>query len=138
MSFEMTGGNPGIWKLSLAEAYGKLGRVPEALAAIAEALDLVHKTGLHHGDAELYRVKGELTLRQATPDAIAAAESAFRRAIEIAFGQGAKSFELRATASLARLLKNRAGATKRAPCSPNSTTGSSTASTPPTLRRPGA
>jgi len=105
MSFEMTGGNPGIWKLSLAEAYSKLGHIAEALTAIAEALDLVQRTGLHQGDVELYRVKGELTLRQATPDAIAAAETDFRRAIEIAFGQGAKSFELRAMASLARLLK---------------------------------
>jgi hypothetical protein len=66
---------------------------------------LVEKTGLRQGGADLYRLKGELTLRQATPAAIAAAESDFRRAIEIAFRQGAKFFELRAKASLARLLK---------------------------------
>jgi len=53
--------------------------------------------------AELYRHKGELLLRPDDSNA-AAAEHCFEHAIEMALNQTAKSFELRATMSLARLL----------------------------------
>jgi predicted ATPase len=51
---------------------------------------------------ELYRVKGELLLRQRIPDA-PEAETCFRQALDIARRQQAKSLELRAAMSLARL-----------------------------------
>ena len=104
-SVEMTGAVAGAWKLSLAEAYAKLGRSEEGIAAIAEEMELMEKTGLRFLEAELYRVKGELVLLQA-PGAISTAESAFRQAVASARRQGAKSWELRATMSLARLLKS--------------------------------
>jgi predicted ATPase len=103
-SVEMTGAVAGIWKLSLAEAYAQLGRSEEGLAAIAETLELMQTTGLRVFEAELYRVKGELILLQA-PGAGSTAESAFRQAVASARRQGAKSWELRATMSLARLLE---------------------------------
>jgi predicted ATPase len=53
-------------------------------------------------EAELYRLKGELLLARATETG--EVEAWFRKAIEIARGQEAKSWELRATTSLARLL----------------------------------
>jgi len=46
----------------LAEAYGKVGQVAEGLTVLAEALAFVDKTGMRYSEAELYRVKGRLTL----------------------------------------------------------------------------
>ncbi len=100
---EMTGAVAGIWKLPLAEAFAKLGRPEEGLAAIAEALELMRKTGLRIFEAELHRVEGALILLKA-PGAVATAENALRQAVAIARRQDAKSWELRAVTSLARLL----------------------------------
>jgi predicted ATPase len=102
-SVELTGGVAGIWKLSLAEAYGNLGRPQEGLAAIAESLELMNRTGMRYLEAELFRIKGELILLEA-PGAVDAAESALRQAVASARRQDAKSWELRAATSLARLL----------------------------------
>ena len=63
----------------------------------------VEKTGKHIARPYLNHVKGELLLAQ-NPSDVAKAEQCFRRAIEIARRQSAKSEELRATTSLARLL----------------------------------
>ena len=52
--------------------------------------------------AEAYRIKGELLLRQAVPDA-SQAEACFQQALAIARRQQAKSWELRAAMSLGRL-----------------------------------
>ena len=57
--------------------------------------------------AELMRVKGELLLLQGAPGAAAAAEDHFRQALNWARQQGALFWELRAAASLARLLRDR-------------------------------
>ncbi len=54
-------------------------------------------------EAELHRLKGELLLKR-EPSNVGEARSCFQRAVEIARNQGAKSLELRATMSLARLL----------------------------------
>jgi predicted ATPase len=63
---------------------------------------LVTRTGERHGEADLYRLKGELLL--ALPAAHhAEAEACFRQAIAIARSQSAKSWELRAVLSLSRL-----------------------------------
>jgi len=63
---------------------------------------LVETTGERWYEAELYRLKGELLLQQHA-DHQAEAETCFHHAIEIARNQQAKSFELRAATSLARL-----------------------------------
>jgi adenylate cyclase len=67
----------------------------------------VDKTGERYYEAELYRLKGELTLQQSDVQSLESrvreAEGCFLKAIEIARKQQAKSLELRAVTSLARL-----------------------------------
>jgi predicted ATPase len=87
----------------LAEACGKAGRIDEGLEVIAEALDVVQEKGERWWEAEILRLRGELLLKR-NPSGLAEAQTSFERAIEIARKQGAKSSELRATTSLARLL----------------------------------
>jgi predicted ATPase len=86
----------------LAEVCVQAGLVEEGLAALAEALDIVERTGERNHEAELHRLQGELRLRHEEP--AQEAESCFRRALDIARLQGARSFELRAATSLARIL----------------------------------
>jgi class 3 adenylate cyclase/tetratricopeptide (TPR) repeat protein len=111
----------------LAVGYGGAGQVDDGLATITEALRLVEKNDERLYEAEVYRIKGELLLAQeglrlqaegfrekteeegVRPQAegfrekTEEAEACFRRAIEIAQKQQAKSLELRAVMSLARL-----------------------------------
>jgi predicted ATPase len=93
------------WLALLAEACGKAGRPEEGLRAVAEALAHGAKTGAVYYQAELHRLEGELRLDRDPADALAA-EASFRRAIEIACRQQAKSWELRAATSLARLWRD--------------------------------
>jgi predicted ATPase len=74
------------------------------LGVLREALAGAQQTGVHEHDAELYRLKGELTL-QAPGSAlkINEAEACYHTALDIARRQQAKSLELRAATSLARL-----------------------------------
>jgi predicted ATPase len=83
--------------------YGKRGQVEEGLAAVTEALTLVDKTGERFYEAELYRLKGELSLQSGVRCSVSEAEACFWKAIAIAQHQQGKSLELRATMSLARL-----------------------------------
>jgi len=85
----------------LAEALGKTGRANEGLRLMEQALELVHRKGERYYHAELYRLKGELLLVQSGD--VSAAADCFRQAIEVAQEQKAKSWELRAAMSLARL-----------------------------------
>ncbi len=92
----------------LGEVFWLAGRCAEGLAAIAEALALVERTGERFCEAELWRIKGELLLKAAadhaeTSRAQAEAERCYHQAIEIARRQRAKAWELRASTSLARL-----------------------------------
>jgi predicted ATPase len=92
----------------LAEAYGKGGQVEEGLQVLAEALDAVDKSGERFCEAELYRLKGALTLARSRVQGLTSivqkeAEACFLNAIKVARQQQAKSWELRATVSLARL-----------------------------------
>jgi hypothetical protein len=114
--------------MSLAEGYVKAGQVGEGEQVLAEALEVVEKTGERAYEAELYRLRGTLTLqpqaslgqvsdksqasqdraevaapRPLTPDPQGEAEACFLKAIEVAQKQQAKSWELRASTSLARL-----------------------------------
>lgn len=106
-----------------AEVAWRGGQSDRGLVWITEAHELTHTTGEHHYDAELHRLKGELVRHQKpqpannekqkvkhvidprslSPGPHVEAEGCFRRALEIAREQGAKSLELRATTSLARL-----------------------------------
>jgi predicted ATPase len=89
------------WYLGvLAEAYGSTGQAETGLATLAEALAAVDKTDFY--EAELYRLKGKLLLSQTVPDA-SQAQACFQQAFDVARRQGAKSLELRAAMSLARL-----------------------------------
>jgi predicted ATPase len=102
----------------LAEAYGKVGQNEKGLHALAEALEFVEKTGERVYEAEVYRLKGQLTLQQLsvassqlsvtnpqfpTPNPQTEAEACFLKAIDVARHQQAKSLELRAVMSLSRL-----------------------------------
>jgi predicted ATPase len=86
----------------LAEAYGALGQVDAGVSIVTEALELVEQTGVRVYEVETHRIKGTLLLHQAVPDA-AQAEVCFQQALDIARQQEAKSWELRAATSLARL-----------------------------------
>ena len=99
-----TGGPPHAWYLCLlASGLGKVGRPQEGLEVLEEGFASVAKTGEQLASPSLHHVKGELLLAQNPSDG-AEAEQCFRTAIEIARRQSARSAELRATTSLARLL----------------------------------
>jgi DNA-binding SARP family transcriptional activator len=87
----------------LARACLKAGRLDEGLSVIEEALRVVYMTGTAVWQSELYRLQGELRLA-APPADVAGALDSFRQAIAIARRQQARSWELRAASSLARLL----------------------------------
>jgi predicted ATPase len=87
----------------LADAYGTLARTEEGLTALAEAFAVVMaKGGERFYEAELYRLKGELLLQHAMAQQ-GEAETCFQQALAVARRQQAKSLELRAAMSLARL-----------------------------------
>src|SRR6266478_2959094 len=88
---------------ALAEALAGAGEVAEGLATIDEALARSERNEERWCVAELLRIKGELLLLQAGPDAAVTAEDHFRQAIDWAGRQSALSWELRAATSLARL-----------------------------------
>jgi predicted ATPase len=90
----------------MAEALGRAGQYADGLAAIDEAIARSERTEELWTMAELMRVRGELLLLQGAPEALAAAEDHFRRALDWARRQGALSWELRAATSLARLLRD--------------------------------
>ncbi len=114
----------------LAAAYGKAGQALEGLSVLTEALAGVHKNMERFCEAELHRLKGELTLQQSkvqspkskvnipqsairNPHLEAEAEACFVKAIDMARCQSAKSWELRAVMSLSRLWQ-RQGKKKKA------------------------
>ncbi len=86
----------------LAEAHSVIGQPEAGLTVPTEALALVEKNGECYYEAELHRLRGEFFLKQRTPNELQA-ESCFRQALEVACSQQAKSLELRAATSLARL-----------------------------------
>jgi predicted ATPase len=86
----------------LAEVEADAERIEAAVAILDDTLADAERTGLHHFDAEVHRQRGELLFRD-TPNDTAAAEVALTRAIEIARSQRTRTFELRASTSLARL-----------------------------------
>jgi predicted ATPase len=78
------------------------GKLEEALTALDDASAKAAGSGVRGWDAEIHRLRGELTARLPYPDP-AKAEDSFRTALAIAREQGTRGYELRAATSLARL-----------------------------------
>jgi len=91
----------------LAATYARARQAKEGLMLLAKALDVVRQTGECTYEAELYRLKGELTLQTKIhgrrSEVQQEAEECFHKAVDVARRQSAKSLELRAATSLARL-----------------------------------
>jgi predicted ATPase len=86
----------------LARVHAACGRIAEAQSAISQALDSVNKRNERWDEAEILRSAGEIARQGPSSDA-AKAETYLDRALEVARQQHAKSWELRASISLARL-----------------------------------
>ena len=86
----------------LAEASAKVGQTTEGLEALAEALATLAKSTVRWWEAELYRLRGALLLQHAGAQP-GEAEACFHQALAVARRQQARSLELRAAMSLARL-----------------------------------
>ena len=89
----------------LARAHAELGQFEEAWRCIGEAMTAAETTKETWCEAEIHRTAGEIALMSLEPDA-AQAQAHFERAIAIARAQKAKSWELRAATSLARLWRD--------------------------------
>jgi hypothetical protein len=89
----------------LARAHAELGQFDEAWRCIGEAMTAVEATKERWCEAEVHRVAGEIALMSPESDA-AKAEACFERALAVARQQQAKSWELRAAMSLARLWRD--------------------------------
>ncbi|MBV8089822.1 MAG: tetratricopeptide repeat protein, partial [Alphaproteobacteria bacterium] len=92
----------------LADAERRLGRCAEGMRMLDEGLAVVEEFSDKFYEAEIHRLKGELILQQhseagASSKAENEAEASYRRALQVARDQCAKSWELRAAMSLARL-----------------------------------
>ena len=89
----------------LAEGCWRVGRHDDALGALGLGLARAQEQGQHYHDAELHRLRAEILLDR-NGGALEEAQNLLRRALEIAGGQQAKSYELRAATSLGRLLRD--------------------------------
>jgi predicted ATPase len=89
----------------LASAYADVGRLDDAWRCIREAMTAVETTKETWHEAEVNRMAGEIALKSPEPDA-AKAETYFERALAVAREQQAKSWELRAATSMARLWRD--------------------------------
>jgi predicted ATPase len=89
----------------IAQVQCLFGCCDEALSTINEALAIIEETGERQYEAEQHRIKGEVLLAKSASNAIQA-EQSFETAIEIARSQKARGWELRATTSLVRLLRD--------------------------------
>ena len=97
--------NTPLWDTILAEAEAEAGEIDVALATIDQTIAKSERTGQRWFEAESHRVRGEI-LHQRTPADPAPAEAAFLAAIAVAQQQKARSFELRAALSLAKLYQS--------------------------------
>jgi predicted ATPase len=91
------------WLALLAETYWSNNQPQEGLKAVSEALTVVEDSKECFFQARLCQIKGELLLKDGSPGAAAHAEACFQQALEVARSQQAKSWELGAATSLARL-----------------------------------
>jgi predicted ATPase len=89
----------------LARAHAALGQFEDAWRCIGEAMTAVETTEEKLWEPEIHRTAGEIALMLPEPDATKA-EAYFERALSVARTLQAKSWELRAASSLARLLRD--------------------------------
>jgi len=89
----------------LARAHAELGQFDDAWRYVGEAMTAVETTKERWFEAEIQRIAGEIALKSPVPDA-AKAETYFERALAVARQQQAKSWELRAAMSMARLWRD--------------------------------
>jgi class 3 adenylate cyclase/predicted ATPase len=87
----------------LATACGIVGQIEEGVTLLDDALQIVEWTGERWLEADLYRLKGQMLLRQGRSQA---AEELYCKALDIAKEQEARIWELRAAVSLARLRRD--------------------------------
>ena len=90
---------------NLAKVHAELGHFDDASRCISEALTEVQATKGTLFEAELNRVAGDIVLRSPQPDP-SKARAYFERALAVGRQQQAKSWELRAAMSLARLWRD--------------------------------
>ena len=91
------------WYLSyLASSHAELGQFDDARRCIAEAMRVAEATEEKWCHADVHRIAGEIALMSPEPD-VAKAQQYFERALAVARQQQAKSWELRAAMSMARL-----------------------------------
>jgi predicted ATPase len=96
------GTNETAYRMLATDAYLRIGRLDDAERELAAAFAAMERHGERHVEAELERLKGDVVLRRNRGRADEAV-ACFRKALEVARRQQAKSFELRAATSLARL-----------------------------------
>jgi predicted ATPase len=89
----------------LAIAYAELGQLDDARRCIDDAIDKVERSKEKWCEAEVHRIAGEIALKSLAPDT-EKAEEHFDRALAVARSQQAKSWELRAAMSMARLWRD--------------------------------
>jgi predicted ATPase len=90
----------------LARAFADVGKLDDAWRCIGEATTAIETTKQRWCEAEVHRIAGEIVLLSPKPDATKA-EAYFERALAVARAQQAKSWELRAAVSMARLWRDR-------------------------------
>jgi class 3 adenylate cyclase/predicted ATPase len=93
------------WLSSLARACADVGKLDDAWSCIGEAMTAIETTKQRWCEAEVHRIAGEIASLSPEPDA-AKAEAYFERALVVARQQQAKSWELRAAMSMARLWRD--------------------------------
>jgi class 3 adenylate cyclase/predicted ATPase len=91
--------------LYLARAYAELGQLDDARRCIDDATEKVETSKERWCEAEVHRIAGEIALKSLVPDP-EKAEAYFGRALSVARQQQAKSWELRAAMSMARLWRD--------------------------------
>ena len=94
-----------IFLIGLATAHAELNQLDDAWRCVDEALTTIERTNERWCEAEVNRVAGEIVLKVARPDA-GKAHAYFERALATARKQGARSWELRAAMSTARLWRD--------------------------------
>jgi predicted ATPase len=106
-AFRSTGGTlwAPSWVSYLARAYADVGQFDDAWRCIAEATNTVQTTKEKWCEAEVHRTAGKIALQSPHPD-LTKAEAYFERALAVAREQRAKSWELRAAMSMARLWRD--------------------------------
>jgi predicted ATPase len=95
----------GLLKITVSQGEARAGDLDRAVATLDEALTTTERAGFRTLEAELHRIRGEILLKS-DPSNPAPAEEALQSAIAIARRQKARSFELRAALSLAKLYQS--------------------------------